>query len=85
MTTVAAERLVRAIVAEVTRRDVADLAGGDDLVSAAGIDSMQGLQILAAVEKRFDVRLADDELIHLRTIDRIVAAARRAAAAEALP
>jgi acyl carrier protein len=85
MTTVAAERLVRAIDAEVTRRDVADLAGGDDLVSAAGIDSMQGLQILAAVEKRFDVRLADDELIDLRTIDRIVAAARRAAAAEALP
>jgi acyl carrier protein len=38
------------------------------------VDSLQGLQILAGVEKQFDVRLPDDELIKMRTIGRIVQA-----------
>ena len=72
------QRLVRAIVAEVTRRDVTGIAGDDDLVAALGIDSMQGLQILAGVETRLGVRLRDDELVDMRTMDRIVQAASRA-------
>jgi acyl carrier protein len=39
-----------------------------------GVDSLQGLQILAAVEKRFGIRLPDEELIRMRTIGAIVAA-----------
>ena len=36
------------------------------------MDSLQGLQVLAGVEKRFGVRLRDEELIQMRTIGRIV-------------
>jgi acyl carrier protein len=68
---------VRAIVAEVVREDTRATGRDDDLVEALGVDSLQGLRILAAVEKRFAVRLPDDELVHMRTIGRIVDAVER--------
>jgi acyl carrier protein len=69
---------VRALIADVAKRDVSALGPDDDLVEHLGVDSLLGLQILAAVERRLDVRLPDDELIHLRTIGRITAAVDRA-------
>jgi acyl carrier protein len=41
------------------------------------VDSLEGLQILAGVEKRFAVRLPDEELIHLRTIGGIADSVER--------
>jgi acyl carrier protein len=72
------ERDVRAIVANITSRDVSALGREDDLALALGVDSLQGLQILAMVESRFDIRLCDDELIQMRTIARIAQAIREA-------
>ena len=65
------ELCVRTLIQEVSRRDTSALGRDDDLVEALGVDSLEGLQILARVEKRFDVRLPDDELIQMRTIGRI--------------
>ena len=73
----AIEGRVRALIAEITRRDVSALGTDDDLVEHIGVDSLLGLQILAAVEKRLEVRLPDEELIHLRTIGRIAATVQR--------
>ena len=63
-----AEARVRALIQEVARRDASALGRDDDLVESLGVDSLEGLQILALVEKRFDVRLPDEELIRMRTI-----------------
>jgi acyl carrier protein len=68
---------VRAIIEEVSRRDAGTIADDDDLVEALGVDSLQGLQILAGVEKRFEIRIPDGELIQLRSIRRIVATVER--------
>jgi len=68
---------IRQIVARIAARDLSTLGPDDDLVETLGVDSLQGLQILASVEKRFGLRLPDDELITLRTIRRIVNAANR--------
>jgi acyl carrier protein len=65
------EARVRAVMLEVTRHDTGSVSADDDLVEAFGIDSLEGLQILAGIEKRFGIRLPDDQLIHLRTIRRI--------------
>ena len=65
------EARVRAVIEDVSRRSVGAIGRDDDLVQQLGVDSLEGLQILANVEKRFDVTLPDDELIHLRTIGRI--------------
>lgn len=70
------EARVRSIVREITRRDASTTTRDDDLVEAMGIDSLQGLQILATVEKRLAVRLPDDQLAEMRTIGRIVDAVR---------
>jgi acyl carrier protein len=68
---------VRDVITRVSHVDVSSLGRDDDLVEHLGVDSLQGLQILAGVEKQFDVRLPDDELITLRTIGRIQEAVQK--------
>ena len=72
-----AEASVRAVIHEVSRRDISAIGRDDDLVETLGVDSLEGLQILAGIEKRFEVRLPDDELIQLRTIGRIAESVER--------
>lgn len=43
----------------------------DDLTEVLDIDSLAELRMLAAAEKRFDVRFADDQLAMLRTLRRL--------------
>jgi acyl carrier protein len=74
MTTPPIEAQVREIIAAISRQDLASVQVDDSLVEVLGVDSLQGLQILAAVEKRFGVRRPDEELIRMRTIGAIVAA-----------
>ena len=62
---------VRTLIVEISRQDVSSIGRNDDLVERLGVDSLQGLQILAHVEQHFDIRLPDDELIRMRTIGRI--------------
>ena len=71
------EARVRSVMKEITRRDTNAVSPDDDLVEAFGIDSLEGLQVLAGVEKRFGIRLPDDELAGLRTIRRIAEAVMR--------
>jgi acyl carrier protein len=62
------EATVRALISEFVRQDASTIGRDEDLVEGLGIDSLQGLQILAGVEKRFALRLPDEDLVHLRTI-----------------
>jgi acyl carrier protein len=77
MTMPSVEAQVREIIAAISRQDLASVRIDDNLVEVLGVDSLQGLQILAAVEKRFGIRLPDEELIRMRTIGAIVAAVAR--------
>ena len=66
------ERLVRALLGELSKRDVSALGRDEDLVERLGLDSLQGLSFLAAVEKRFQVRFPDERLTALRTVGALV-------------
>ena len=68
---------VRAILRDISRQDIKGIGRDEDLVGVLGVDSLQALQVLASVEKRFEVRLPDEELIQMRTIGRIVDAVAR--------
>lgn len=59
---------LRAVVGEVTKRDASKLGPDEDLVLALGLDSLEGLRVLALVEKRFAVRFDDGRLHELRTL-----------------
>jgi len=65
------EAEVRALITDVARVDGSAIGPDEDLVERLGIDSLQGLQMLAAVEKRFALRLPDEDLVRLNTIGRI--------------
>ena len=62
------EATVRALISELARQDASTIGWDEDLVERLGIDSLQSLQILAGVEKCFDLRLPDEDLVRLRTI-----------------
>jgi acyl carrier protein len=67
----------RTLVAEATRRNASTLAPDDDLVLELGLDSLEGLRVLALAEKRFGVRFDDAELHDMRTLRRIADAVAR--------
>ena len=62
------EAELRRLLAEVTRKEISSAATHDDLVRELGLDSLTGLEVLAAVEKRFGVRFPDDRLDEFRSI-----------------
>ena len=68
------ESRVRACLEQTCKGDVSLLAPDDDLVEKLGLDSLQGLEVLAVLEKRFGVRFPDDRLAGLRTVRALVAA-----------
>jgi acyl carrier protein len=57
---------LRALVAEIAEKDeIPDGATFKDL----GIDSMMGVEIVAAVERQYQIKIEDDELDGFRDID----------------
>ena len=78
------------IVAETQRKDVA-LVKVDSSFEELGIDSMDGVNIVFALENEFDVNVPDDEVKNIRSIRDMVEgirkllAARAAVAGEAAP
>jgi acyl carrier protein len=57
---------LRAMVAEIAEKDeVPDGATFKEL----GIDSMMGVEIVAAVERRYQIKIEDDELTGFKDLD----------------
>ena len=68
---------VRRLVAKSAKCDPQDLDPDADLLMDLGIDSLEGLKLLAVLEKRYGVILPDHELLHMTTVNRIVEALRQ--------
>jgi acyl carrier protein len=65
MSTATLKEELRALVAEIAEIDtVPDEASFKDL----GIDSMMGVEIVAAIERQYKVKFADDELQKFSTL-----------------
>jgi acyl carrier protein len=62
------EQRLRTVLSEVSRQDLARTGLDEDLVRELGLDSLAALRLLAAVEKRFDVRFPDERLAEFRTL-----------------
>jgi acyl carrier protein len=57
---------LRALVAEIAEKDeIPDGASFKDL----GIDSMMGVEIVAAVERQYQIKVLDDELVGFKDLD----------------
>lgn len=80
-----AEATVRATVAQFIGQDLGQVSETADFSEDLGMDSLDRLELLAAVEKEYDVTLSDDELssvCNMRELIRALAAAAAGAAAE---
>jgi acyl carrier protein len=66
------EQALRALLTEVSKKDVSGVGLDDDLVRELGLDSLAALRLLAAVEKRFQVRFPDERLAEYRTLRRLL-------------
>jgi len=70
------------IVAETQRKD-ANLVRIDSSFEELGIDSMDGVNIVFALENEFDVNVPDDEVKNIRSIRDMVEGIRRLVAERA--
>lgn len=66
-----AEQKLRQILGEYLKRDLTDVPTDEDLIDYLGLDSISGLNLLALVEKRFQVRFDDGILSSLRSIEKL--------------
>ena len=67
------EAKLRDLLSKTAKADLAGVGLDDDLVVVLGLDSLAALRMLAAVEKRFNVRFPDDRLSEFRTLRKILA------------
>jgi acyl carrier protein len=73
----ALEENVTEIVSRITKVPASTIDPDEDLRVAYNVDSLQGLQIVAAVEKAFDVRVRDEEIDFYTTVRTIANTVRR--------
>ena len=72
MMTPATESELRSTLERIAHRDIDAVGLDDDLVLELGLDSMAALRLLAAVEKRFEVRFPDERLGEFRTLRQLL-------------
>jgi len=65
------ESELRELIARTTGKDISRAGWDTDLVALLGLDSLASLSLLAAIERHFDFRFADEKLSLLRTLSTI--------------
>ena len=71
------EQDVKELIADIIEVDPASLDPDANLVEDLGMDSMMALEILAAVEKQFKIKLPEDELPKITTVNRAIEVAQK--------
>ncbi len=73
---------VKAATAKLLKKDVAAIDGDARFVEDLGADSMQSIELIAALEEAFDIEMDEDEALGVKTIadaaafiDRVIAEA----------
>lgn len=69
---VSPEQILSLIESTDVLTDIATLKG-DSILVKAGIDSLEMMNILLAIEEQYDIKIPDEDIDALDTIDHIVA------------
>ncbi|HEX9779856.1 MAG TPA: acyl carrier protein [bacterium] len=77
MKTVQLEQEIKALIADIIEMDPAQIDPDAHLVEDLGMDSMMALEILAAIEKKYKLKLPEDELPKITSVNRAVELARK--------
>jgi len=71
------EEEVKAIVARITKTPSSRLTLDTDLRADLNVDSLQGLQIVAAIEKRLEIKVPDEDIDMYTTVRTIIETIQR--------
>ncbi len=77
MRTTNLDQEVKELIADIIEVDPASLDPDANLVEDLGMDSMMALEILASLEKRFKIKLPEDELPKITTVNRAIEVAKK--------
>lgn len=68
---------VTALIAEIIEMDPKEINPDAHLVEDLGMDSMMALEILAAIEKRFRIKIPEEDLPKITTVNRAIELAKK--------
>ena len=71
------EQEIRAMIAEIAEREEEEIEGELSFVEDLGFDSMMALEILAKLEKRYKIKIPEEELTKLDTLNQTVALVKK--------
>lgn len=66
------ENQLRALIEKETGRDLSPYGVDDDLFAELALDSLEGLAMLAVIEKNFSIVIPNEELSDARTLRAIL-------------
>ena len=71
------EQDVRQLIAEIIEMESAQIEPDANLVEDLGMDSMMALEILAALEKKYKIKIPEEDLPKITTVNRAIDLARK--------
>lgn len=77
MATLNLEQDIRDLIAEIVELDPAQIDPDANLVEGLGMDSMMALEILAAMEKKYKIRIPEEDLPKIITVNQAIAVAKK--------
>jgi acyl carrier protein len=66
------EPQLRKVLTEICQKDLSTVSLDADLIMELGLDSLAGLRLLAALEKKFQIRFPDHRLGEFRTMRQLL-------------
>ena len=66
------EKEVRDLIADIIEMDPDEISPDAHLVEDLGMDSMMALEILASLEKKFKIRIPEDDLPKITTLNKAI-------------
>ena len=71
------EQEVRALIADIIEMDPSAIDPNAHLGEDLGMDSMMALEILATMEKKFKIRIPEEDLPNITTLNRAIELAKK--------
>ena len=77
MDTTTLEQDVKSLIADILEMEPEQIDPDAHLVEDLGMDSMMALEILATMEKRFKIKIPEDDLPKITTLNGAIALAKK--------
>lgn len=67
---------IKGLIAEIIEKDPSQINPESRFVEDLGVDSMMALEILVAIEKKYKIKIPEEKLPELKTLNAAVAIAK---------